>query len=108
MTLLNFDTIIKDLNGVDMRELVKEGEEPRFATMRSVCLSALLVPQQGDDHLDGKKKFELVDLAFKIKPSEDVDLTHEEIALLKQRIAKVPFDTYIVNYRVQQFLENKE
>lgn len=98
----NFNIAIKNINNEDMPD-----QTGKFVTMCEVCLTALLVPQEGDDRLDGKKKYELVELAFKINQGDEADLTAEEIVMLKQRISKVPFNTHMITYRVHQFLEDK-
>lgn len=98
----NFNQPINNING----ENIKESPEKTFS-MKDACLSALLIPQENDDKLDGKKKCELVELAMRINANDEVDLSADEIVLLKQRIAKVPFNTHIITYRVHQFLEDK-
>ena len=97
----NFNTTIRNINGEEMPD-----SAGKPVPMRDACLSALLVPQEGDDKLDGVRKCDLVTLAFKINKDEEVDLSAEDIVLLKQRIVKVPYNTHMVVYRVHQFLEN--
>lgn len=99
----NFNTVIKNIDGNDILETA---DKP--LTVRAACLMALLSTQEGDDRLDGQKKFSLVELAFKIRDPEEVDISSEDIVLLKQRVAKVPFTTHVILYRIYQFLEDKE
>lgn len=98
----NFNIVVKNIDGGDMLE-----QENKPLTMKAVCLTALLLPQNGDDNLDGKKKCDLVSLAIKINADEEVDVSTEEIVVLKQRIAKVPFTNHMIVFRSHEFLEGE-
>lgn len=98
----DFNTIVKNINGEDMLEAT---DKP--LTMKTACLTALLVPQDGDEKLNGKQKCDLVSLAMRINGEGDVEITTEEIVTLKQRIAKVPFGNHTIVFRAHEFLEGE-
>ena len=64
-------------------------EEDKDADLRYVIVNALVGTIKGDENLDGKKKFELWELAGKINDTKvDVELTTEEVAKIKERVGK--------------------
>jgi len=69
-------------NPIYKDETGKEGVDLSY-----ICVEALLATIQGEQ-IDGNKKLELWNLANKIHNSE-VDLTVEEVALIKERVGKV-------------------
>jgi len=55
-------------------------------TIETICLNTLLAPLKGDENRDGAFKANMFKIATKISSSEEVDLTAEEVSLLKSRI----------------------
>lgn len=79
----NFDAILKTLDGEDFK--VENGAP---LTLKKVCIGALGGALPGDDQMDGERKFGLYKLADRINKGGLVDVTAEEIAALKARIAR--------------------
>lgn len=98
----DFNIIVKNIEDGDMFE-----QEGKPLTMKAACLTALLLPQDGDDKLTGVQKCDLVALAFRMNSEGLSEISSEDIVTLKQRIAKVPFNNHIVIFRVHQFLEGE-
>lgn len=73
-------------------------------TLQSVCFVALTTPQEDDGSLNAETKMSLYRLAQKIVKGGEVELTAEEIALLKDRIGKV-FVHVVVLGRAFELLE---
>lgn len=79
----NFDAILKTLDGEDFKA---DGAAP--LTLKKVCIGAIGAALPGDEQMDGERKFGLYKLADRINKGGLVDVTAEEIATLKARIAK--------------------
>lgn len=79
---INFTQPILDQND----EPVKEGP---FVTLRSTCTSALFAQIQGDDGLDPFKRAELGCLGMEIMKNDEINVTAEDIAMIKARIGKI-------------------
>lgn len=92
----NLEAPILDLDGKPL---------PDEATLKSVLFLAVTTPQKDDDRLDVKKKLELYSLAQKVHAGGEVDFTAEEIAALKDRVAKV-FVHVVVVGRTFELLES--
>jgi hypothetical protein len=89
---------IKDAEG---NEITLQGKPAM--TLRDVIVNSILTPDQGDDE---KKKWEKYEIFKKIKESKnEVELTIEEIALVKQCIGK--FQPPLVMGQCWEMLENK-
>jgi len=75
------------LKGVDGVETLKT-DNGRNLTLRDVCINSVLTPLEGDDE---KKKLEKYDVFKKIRDAKEkeIDLTAEEIVLIKRAIGKV-------------------
>lgn len=80
---LDFDTPIRDLKG----ELVKEGED--ILTFSRVVVSAMFVPLQEDQAASGDQKVKQFKIAMLADKGGEATLTVEDVALIKQRVAKV-------------------
>jgi len=89
---LNLNQVLKTLNGSDIISPPERGEkEGKPFLMRTVCINALLEPHQDDKNLTGEKKAERYHLAMEIyKTKGKIDLSIDDIKLLKDLIAKMP------------------
>ena len=80
----NFDQPILDLND----NPVKDAQGTVF-TLGVITMNALLMPYEDEKNLTGKDKAERMQLALKInKRMKEVDLTVEQLALVKTLVAK--------------------
>lgn len=61
---------------------------PGGETLRTVLLGACLNTLRADELMDAKQKVELYLLSKKIAGRGDVELTTEEVVLLKERVGK--------------------
>ena len=64
-------------------------ESKKPLTLRDCCVNALLAPVDGDKKLKGIEKFQIFKLAERIQSSDDVQISAEEIGLIKKRISQV-------------------
>jgi len=132
---INFDTILKDFNdkeigndtitfneltnlinqsiiqvkSTDVKSLVENLKE-YFTyepfTLKTACFNVLGATIKGEENLSGKDKMKRFELAMKIKDSGEINLTSEEITLLKELIGKM-YGTLIVG-RCYEILDPKE
>jgi len=102
MSVIDVTVALKTLQGADMIEPNPEGEATT-ATLRMALVNALLSPVQKESGVEKIKKY---DLAMKIHKNDKVDLTAEEITLLKARVGEV-FPVLIVG-QVFEILEGKK
>lgn len=85
MPVKNFSQNIKDLDGVDIKDSL---DQTKFVPMKTVAVNALMgsfpteTPQP-----DGQAKLDRYLLATKINAGGDVELTPNDIVLLKKLIA---------------------
>lgn len=90
----NFDIEIKNFDGTTM--LVPSSPDPaaplKALTLKDVAVSSL---NQGDG-LGADEKFSRFTLAMKIHAGGNVDVTAEEIALLKSVIGKAPWTPLVL------------
>lgn len=106
----NFNTPVLNLNGEAMKN-----EHGIPATIAESVLNALHLTLPGDNGdeqgrgcLSGRQRTEMVALAFRILADpEAVQLSSEEATLIKARVAKLPLNSHIVCYRVEQLIEGK-
>ena len=89
---LNLNQALKSVNGSDILSPLEEGEEERKPfLMRTVCVNALLEPNQDDKNLNGEKKAKSYHLAMEIyKTKGKIDLSIDDIKLLKDLIGRMP------------------
>lgn len=76
----NLDQVMTDLDGKEF------GDK---ATLKMVCFGAVSTPMQGDDQIPMEKKLKQYALLQKINVGGVVDLTAEEISLVKERASKL-------------------
>lgn len=103
----NFDAVLTSFDGTPFKdgnpkfkrndkggvELGENGEpvilEPaKDLTLRTVCISALGAQIPGDEAMEGGKKLGILLLAGRIGKGGMVEVTTEEVTLIKQRIAR--------------------
>lgn len=76
---LNFDIELKNLSG----EPVIENDKP--VILRNLVTNAVLVPEEGEE---GEIKLTKWNLALKIDKGGEIDLTPEEVVLIKRMVGK--------------------
>jgi len=97
---LNVLTTLKNINGDDLIEPNEKGEA-RKITLRMVFVNALMAPEQKDT---GDQKLEKYILATDIQKNDEVEVSPEQIVLLKAAVAK-PYGPVVVG-PVFQILNN--
>ena len=78
MTTVNVDAPILDIDGKPVPDLVA----------KKIMVDALLVSLEEDQRLPGEQKIKNFVLAQRISVGGHVDLTAEEVSLVKARVAK--------------------
>jgi hypothetical protein len=74
------------LKGIDGVEDLK-GDKGRPLSIKDIIVNSVLTPMQDDDE---KKKFEKYEIFKKVRDAKaDVDLTIEQIALVKKSVGKI-------------------
>jgi len=68
------------ITGIDGKPLADD------ATLRKVCIEALWNPLKGDENASAEQKTKCAMLAIRIGDKEVVDLSAEEVALIKDRV----------------------
>lgn len=87
---IDFTQTIKGLDGKAIVPSVQNGGDGKTpVTLSDVCVNALESQLQTDAQMSGQEKFKLDQLAHKIYNQKHVDLSIEEIALIKERVGKV-------------------
>ena len=84
-------TVLKNINGEDLIESDEKGEV-KTVTLRTVFVNALMIPEQADT---GVKKVEKYGLAIDIQKNDEVNITAEQAALLKEVVGK-PYGPVVV------------
>lgn len=79
----NFDFVLKDLNGADLKQSADE-----VLTMKAVSITSLMGTHEADRNISGDEKLKRYLLAVKINAGGEVELTAEEIAQLKSLIGR--------------------
>ena len=101
---INFNVSLKNLKGETLRE--QKGKDLKILTLGDVCSNALLVNFK-DENLNGKDKLRRFKLAQKIYgKKEPVSVTAEDIALIKELVAKSY--TILVSGQVWELLEGEK
>lgn len=101
---INFKQTFKDLDGKEIK--IKTGEkEENVVTLASVSANALLAELQ-NENLSGVAKIKNYELAVVVYSAKEIDLTAEEVVLLKERITKT-HGTLIVG-QANKMLEGKK
>ena len=93
---VNLTAVLKDDKGIEVED----------GSLKTLLVNALFSNLKGDETLDGKKKYEMYTLSKKISEAEEeVELSAEEITLLKDRVGKA----YVVLFmgQIWDMLEGK-
>lgn len=80
--LIDFDKILTNIDGAAIKDALQKD-----ITLRSIGANALLVAYP-DERLSGDEQVKRFKLAIKISVNGEVDVTPEEIVLIKQVISK--------------------
>jgi len=88
---LNVLTTLKNLDGEDLIEPDAKGEVSKVL-LRNILVNALMIPAEKDT---GQQKVEKYMLAMDIQKHEEVEVTPEQIVLLKSVIEK-PYGPIVV------------
>lgn len=119
MAFRNFDNQIVDFNGVALQEqrrnadgsivLDAENGKPILApiVLKDLIAKAVAEKHRGDEDLDFEQQYSRGKLARKIAMGGNVQLSLEEIALIKECVAKASFNTTIVVEEVARALEKE-
>ncbi len=103
-TVENYD----NENFVSTEETPKENpyyQKKVSVTLQSVCVNTLLATTQKDANISGTEKLKRFNLASKIQANDSVDLTAEEITLVKKRIGEISVP--LVIGKAYELLEQK-
>jgi hypothetical protein len=101
---INTDIEMLSMMGDPIKTPLEPGKPPEVLTLKNVLLNCLINETEGDK-LDAKKKIERYDLALRVKDGGKVELTAEEISLIKESISK-QFPV-IVTGQAHRILEGK-
>lgn len=85
-TRINFTLKLHNLDGSELIDAMVRGDEVKPVTLRDACKVALVSVVQGDTP---EQKFENYRLALRIENNDELDLTAEEITMLKKRVGIV-------------------
>jgi hypothetical protein len=80
---INALAVLKTLDGDDLKFPPVNGHEALPITLRRACVEALMVPREGES---GEEKFKKFAIATKIHKEDTVDLSPEEITVVKASI----------------------
>jgi len=83
---IDFSEQIKDLKGKVLT--VKDGDADSPMTLAHAAVEGLLSAYADEGPLDGTEKFRRYKLAVKVDNAKEVELETEEVAKIKQMIAK--------------------
>jgi len=86
---VDFSVILKDIDGTPLIELCGKGPEDTKKielTLAKICARALFYPKNGPE--PGDKKAERGRLAFRIYDVKEMELTAEEIVLIRQCVGE--------------------
>ncbi len=91
---INFDQQLISIDGkpfVHQDPPAKKGgqlPEPRPSTLKDVVIQVLVNRLEGEPPLDGEEKFNFYRIALLVRGGGVVDLTPEEVTLIKKRIGR--------------------
>jgi len=83
---IDFSEQIRDMKGKPLT--IKDGDEDRPMTLAHAAVEGLLSAYADEGPIDGTEKFRRYKLAVKVDNAEVVELETEEVAKIKQLIAK--------------------
>lgn len=85
---VNFSQILNNINGKPLKHRDEEGNEGDLK-LSDVCTNALMSLAEQDKNENGVKKFKRYQLATKIHKQDEVEVTAEEVSLLKEKIGSL-------------------
>lgn len=80
---IDFEAVLKTVTGEEIKN-----EEGKSVTLKIIAINSLLGPTKED--LDGNEKMKRYKLAYKIENQQEIDLSVDELKLLKDLIGKHP------------------
>ncbi len=89
---IDLNTVFLTLEGEPLT--LRDNGGDHVATLKSVCIEALLAASQQDTPL---QKFENFRMATRFQDSDEIELSAEEVTKLKQRIGQVFPPLYVGN-----------
>lgn len=111
MSLVNFSRSLLRLDGTPIQEVVgkdEKGEPVRGdMTVRSFVSGVLQAPMQGDEKLSAKERENHFDLLLRVHSAPVLDLSAEEVTLIKNRIARSAYNNLVVG-QMLKILEGKD
>ena len=97
-----FERELKDLDGNDIPD-----QQGKPTTLRNIATNSIVAMFQDEKNIGGEEKLKRWDLALKVKNTSDpVSLTVEELALVKNMVAKA-YGTLIVGQAWKMLEEGK-
>ncbi len=90
---INMAQVFYDIYGKELTEL-ENGEEKETTLGKVVCAS-LLNAYAGEENLSGDEKAKRYKLAVSIVDQDEVDLSIDEVKLIKDLVGKSPFPTIV-------------
>ena len=81
---VNTETILTTIQGQPLKDKDTNGQVIDV-TVKTVIINAILIPKQNETGIEKVQKYEL---AKKIYSSPEVDLTVEEIVLIKEKVGE--------------------
>lgn len=83
------DVVLTNLDGEPLKDADAKGEAVD-ATLKMCVINALLAPaQQGQKPETGVEKLKKYNLASKVNDNEEIELSAEEISLIKDRVGEL-------------------
>jgi hypothetical protein len=88
---LDVTKVLKNIAGDNLMESNEKGEA-EVVTLRTILVNALMIPEQKDT---GTQKAEKYGLAIDIQRNDEVEITSEQAAMLKEVVGK-PYGPVVV------------
>jgi len=85
---INFSAIVTDQDGAPILDCVGAGCTGPPLTLGSAAMRALVATFEDDKNLPGEEKFKRGELALRVYKGGTVDLSAEDVALIKKQMAK--------------------
>lgn len=80
---INFDSVLKHISGENLKT---NGED---LTLKGASIEALIAIAESDRNATGEDKFKRYEIAMKVNAGGEVELTPEEVAVIKKRVGEV-------------------
>lgn len=90
---IDLDAVLRDLDGKPMKS--DASSDSPNATLKSICLSALMASLPDEQHLPGTEKIVRYKLAIRIHDGGSQEFTPEEVTKMRDLIGKV-YTTLVV------------